>query len=144
MPSNPEKKIPPGPSATPRVVSGAPGIAGLEVSGPCAHSCQLSDLLRLLGKNHMLTILVAFCDKGPLRFVELQRSLRLSPNTLSGRLRELVEAGLLTRTTYNEIPPRVDYAPTPKANELFSIFGDLISWSSRHDLQPEPMAKSSD
>ena len=34
------------------------------------------------------------------------------------RLRELVDAGLLTRTAYNEIPPRVDYAPTEKATAM--------------------------
>ncbi len=55
---------------------------------------------------------------GPKRFVDLQERLKLSPNTLSERLRELGGAGLLTRTAYPEIPPRVDYEATPKARDL--------------------------
>lgn len=106
-----------------------------EGTGPTR--CQLSEVLHLLGRNHILSILGSFRQGGPKRFVELQRELRLSPNTLSARLRDLVDAGLLTRTTFNEIPPRVDYEPTAKALELFSIFDALGTWASRHDLRPE-------
>ncbi len=100
--------------------------------------------MTLLGKNHMLAILGAFREGGPRRFGVLQRQLQLCPNTLSGRLQDLVGAGLLTRTTFNEIPPRVDYEPTAKAMELFSIFDDLLRWSSHHDLQPVLVAIPAD
>ena len=50
------------------------------------------------------------------------------------RLRGLVEAGLLTRTAYGEIPPRVEYEPTPKLKELTPIFGVLEEWASKNDL----------
>jgi len=106
--------------------------------------CQVGDLFRLLGKAHMLDILHVFTREaeGPLRFVDLQHKLGLSPNTLSERLRELVEAGLLTRTAYNEIPPRVDYAITAKARELNEVFETLWAWSQKHNLQPVPEPSS--
>ena len=77
------------------------------------------ELYRFLGRPHVLDILHAVCDaRAPLRFVEIQRRLQVSPNTLTDRLRDLVAAGLLTRSRSSSSPPRVDYAPTPKAEEL--------------------------
>ncbi|HWG91800.1 MAG TPA: helix-turn-helix domain-containing protein, partial [Candidatus Thermoplasmatota archaeon] len=112
---------------------------------PCTgaeEGCQIGDLFRILGKAHMLDILAMFIheNQGPLRFVDIQNRLGLSPNTLSERLKELVEAGLLTRTAYNEIPPRVDYDATTKAHELEPVFHTLAEWARRHTLkaQAEP------
>lgn len=103
--------------------------------------CKMGDLFRVLGKTHMLDILYVVMVEGdgrPRRFVDVQHALRLSPNTLSERLRELVQAGLLTRTAYNEIPPRVDYALTEKARDLEPVFATLRAWAAKHDLQPVP------
>ena len=98
--------------------------------------------MRFLGKPYVLDILHAFATvPGPHRFVDLQRRLGLSPNTLSGRLHELVEAGFLTRTSYNEIPPRVDYATTRKARELEEVFRTLSAWARRNDLGPAPAVR---
>lgn len=110
---------------------------------PCAeaaHGCAIGDLFHILGKAHMLDILYIFLaeEPGPKRFVELQKRLQISPNTLSERLKQLVEAGLLVRTAYHEIPPRVDYEATPKARDLDVVFGSLAAWAKKHDLQPEP------
>lgn len=85
----------------------------------------------------MLDILHVFhSDPTSHRFVDLQERLRISPNTLSERLRDLVEAGLLTRTACNEIPPRVDYAATEKALALAPVFESLAAWATNHDLKP--------
>lgn len=103
--------------------------------------CQMTDLFRLLGKSHMLDVLHLFITQEPgrtLRFVEVQHTLKLSPNTLSERLRELTEAGLLTRQAYNEIPPRVDYQATQKARELEPVFHSLVQWANKNDLQATP------
>jgi DNA-binding HxlR family transcriptional regulator len=103
-----------------------------------AHSgCQVTELFTLLGQPHMLDILHAFreVDSAPLRFNELQSRLRLSPKTLALRLRTLVEAGFLARTAYNQIPPKVEYQPTSKTDELGAIFQVLEGWSERHTMK---------
>lgn len=102
--------------------------------------CDIADLFRLLGKSHVMRILYLFLkeDPQPHRFVDVQQRLGLSPNTLSERLKDLVAAGLLTRTAYNEIPPRVDYEATQKARDLESVFVSLIEWTKKHDLAPAP------
>lgn len=98
--------------------------------------CPVGEVLRFLGRPHVLDLLYYFTARpGPHRFVELQRGLAISPNTLSARLQDLVRAGFLTRTSYNEIPPRVDYEGTPKAGELLSIFESVQAWASKYDLR---------
>lgn len=103
------------------------------------HGCPVGELMRFLGKPYVLELLHVFqTSPGAHRFVDLQRRLQVAPNTLSDRLRDLVEAGLLTRTAYNEIPPRVDYASTPKAEELGPIFEAMQRWAKGNDLRPLP------
>lgn len=99
----------------------------------------MGDLLHFLGKPHILDLLRIFHDApGAHRFVDLQRRLEISPNTLAARLHDLVEAGFLVRTAYNEIPPRVDYEATRKTRELDDLFGAMAAWAKRNDLGPTP------
>ena len=91
-------------------------------------------LLDLLGRAHAMAILYYLTrrDQRPWRFGELEEELDVSPNTLSNRLSELTDAGLLEGRSYDEIPPRVEYVATTKARELSPIFGDLYRWADRH------------
>ena len=95
-------------------------------------------LLGLLGRAHAIAVLSAFAfADGPLRFRDLESMLDVPPNTLSTRLAELSDAGLLSRTAYDEVPPRVEYEPTEKARALFPAFGHLHVWALEHELEPE-------
>jgi len=95
----------------------------------------VTELFDLLGKAHAMEILslFAFADK-PLRFSEIESALEIVANTLSVRLQEFVAAGLLSRTKYDEVPPRVEYRPTPKAEALFPVFGYVHIWAIEHEL----------
>lgn len=109
-----------------------------EPEAPCATAqggCQIGELFRVLGKSHMLDLLYVFLhETEPKRFVELQHRLGLSPNTLTERLKELLAVGLVSRTAYNEIPPRVDYEATAKARDLLPVFESLAQWAARNTL----------
>src|ERR1041385_1459828 len=119
-----------GPGATADAKSAkADGRAGPE--GACApgagESC-LTELFQLLSQTHMMGILgvLIWESRGkPVRFVELQTRLGMSPNTLSARLKALVDAGLVTRTPFSTIPPRADYQATAKAHDLKRVFKAL-------------------
>jgi len=92
-------------------------------------------LFELLGKAHTIAILSEFAfATGPLRFSEVESSLGTPANTLSTRLRELTDAGLLSRRQYDELPPRVEYEPTEKAEALFPALGHLHVWALEHEL----------
>jgi DNA-binding HxlR family transcriptional regulator len=95
----------------------------------------VAELLDLLGKTHTMAVLSAFAfAEGPLRFSGLETELDIAPNTLSTRLQELTAAGLLDRTAYDEVPPRVEYTPTEKAESLFPVFAHLHHWAMEHEL----------
>jgi DNA-binding HxlR family transcriptional regulator len=93
------------------------------------------DLLDLLGKAHTMSVLKTFAfAEGPLRFSELESRVGVAPNTLTQRLKELTAAGLLERTSYGEVPPRVEYEPTEKARALFLAFNHFYRWAEEHRL----------
>lgn len=96
----------------------------------------VDELFSLFGKAHTISVLSAFAfADGPLRFSDLESSLDIAPNTLSTRLKELTDAGLLIRQQFDEVPPRVEYKPTPKATELFPAFGHFHVWAVNHKLE---------
>lgn len=100
--------------------------------------CQLSELFRLLGERYTPDIIHLVLQHESLRFTEIQDALEMSPNTLTQRLKTLVQAGLITRKAYQEIPPRVEYAATAKARDLSSVFDTLTEWAEHHTLEPVP------
>jgi DNA-binding HxlR family transcriptional regulator len=98
-------------------------------------SHTVADLLDLLGKTHSMAVLSAFAfAEEPLRFSDLETELEVAPNTLSTRLQDLTEAGLLHREAYDEVPPRVEYTPTEKAESLFPVFAHLHHWAIEYEL----------
>lgn len=95
-----------------------------------AEGLAAAELFTLLGRAHTLEVLYTFvvATDPPLRFSELQEHVDVPANSLSRRLEELVEAGLLTRESYDEIPPRVEYEPTRKLYDLEPTFRALEPW----------------
>ncbi len=84
--------------------------------------------LDLIGDKWTLLI-VRDLASGPRRFVELQRVLPgISTEQLRSRLNRMVADGMLTRKRYREVPPRVDYELTPRAQDLMPILGELARW----------------
>ncbi len=66
-----------------------------------------------------------------LRFAEIEDHLSsASTSTISKRLDEFEDAGLLSRTQYNEIPPRVEYSLTEDGDEVRTRLEPLLEWAS--------------
>jgi DNA-binding HxlR family transcriptional regulator len=71
-------------------------------------------------------LVVRELDEGRSRFCELERSLTgISPRTLSLRLRELEQEGIVERQQLPELPPRVEYALTDKGRALLPMIEDM-------------------
>jgi len=95
----------------------------------------VAELLDLLGRAHAMAVLSAFAfAEGPLRFSDIEDRVDVAPNTLSSRLKEFTAAGLLERESFDEIPPRVEYTPTERAEALFPVFAHLHHWAAEYDL----------
>jgi len=70
---------------------------------------------------------------GCARFCELQKEVGgVNPRTLSARLDELEEMGIIKKTSYNEVPPRIEYCLTSKGRDLVPILEEMVSWSEKH------------
>ncbi len=70
---------------------------------------------------------------GPRRFTEIERALGdVNPKMVTTRLRELVAAGLVSRTYHAEMPPRVVYALTERGRHLRPVVEALGRWGARH------------
>jgi DNA-binding HxlR family transcriptional regulator len=73
---------------------------------------------------------------GLTRFDDFQRSLGISTSSLTRRLNELVEAGVLERRRYQERPERFEYLLTPAGEDLKPVVVALGAWGMKHD-RPE-------
>ena len=96
------------------------------------NDCEVRQILdRIAGKWSLLTI--ALLDGGPLRFTKLQRRIDgISQRMLAVTLRQLERDGLVTRTVYPVVPPRVDYALTALGATLLETIQALVNWTEAH------------
>lgn len=83
--------------------------------------CPVARTAELIG-NKWTPLILRDLALGEKRFSQLERSLiGISPKTLSERLKKLEEAEVVTRQCYAEVPPRVEYALTPKGMALLPV-----------------------
>jgi DNA-binding HxlR family transcriptional regulator len=98
---------------------------------PVDESCPVCRTAEIVcGKWTLL--LVRELAEGCSRFCELERSLTgISPRTLSLRLRALEEEGMVQRSTFPAVPPRVEYALTEKGRALIPLIDDMRAYGER-------------
>ena len=91
----------------------------------------LEALQRVSGKWAIGILLEA--SNGPVRFTELERAVKgISRRMLTLTLRNLERDGLLVRTVYPTVPPKVEYTSTEMALELYGSLRGLTRWAERH------------
>jgi len=91
-------------------------------------ACPVETTLTLIGDKWKVLILRDLMG-GTKRFGELRKSIgSVSQKVLTAQLRAMEESGLLTRTVYAEVPPRVEYALTELGRSLKPILDSLRDW----------------
>jgi DNA-binding HxlR family transcriptional regulator len=96
--------------------------------------CPGASCFRLLGKKWTAFIVWALLD-GPKRFTELlQAAPGLRDRVLSQRLKELQAEGLVTRSQYEEVPPRVEYELTSLGKQLRPVIEEMERWGRRRTV----------
>ncbi len=101
------------------------------ISCPEHVECSIEKALAVLDGKWTFLILRDLFD-GTKRFGELRKSLAgVSPKTLSERLKELEERGILERTAYPTIPPTVEYTLTEKGQSLKPIIKAMKLWGAQ-------------
>jgi DNA-binding HxlR family transcriptional regulator len=99
------------------------------------NDCEVRQILdRIAGKWSLLTI--ALLDGGSRRFSELQRMIDgISQRMLAVTLRQLERDGLVKRTVYAVVPPRVDYELTKLGSTLLETTHAIVAWTEEHQAE---------
>lgn len=98
-------------------------------------ACPVETTLTLISNKWKVLILRDLIP-GSRRFGELRRSLDgVSQKVLTAQLRQMEHSGLLTRTVYPEVPPKVEYALTDLGHSLKPILDAMQAWGESYQSQ---------
>lgn len=96
----------------------------------CVPGCPVEATLDLIDGKWKGVILYHLLD-GEIRFNELRRRLgTITQRMLTRQLRELEESGLILRTVYPQVPPKVEYALSPDGRSLAPVIAALHEWGT--------------
>ena len=89
--------------------------------------------LSLIGGKYKMVILYWLGKESPTRFNTLQRRIGgISYKSLTAALRELERDGLVSRTVFPQVPPRVEYALTARGQSLLPVLNAMCAWGEAH------------
>lgn len=95
-------------------------------------ACPVATTVQLIGSKWKLLILRNLRER-PWRFNELKRDLKgISQKVLTDSLRAMEEDGIIIRTVYPEVPPRVEYALTPLGETMGPILDAMAEWGNNY------------
>jgi DNA-binding HxlR family transcriptional regulator len=92
-------------------------------------TCPIQRTVALISDKWKVLIICILAD-GTKRFGELQRAMEgITPTVLTRALRDLESDGLIKRTVFAEVPPRVEYSLMPLGESLLPILEQLHDWA---------------
>src|SRR5437660_3308310 len=95
-------------------------------------ACEVRNILDRIADKWSLLVICLLAD-GTRRFSELRREIDgISQRMLTLTLRQLEREGLVTRTVFPVVPPRVDYQLTPLGSTLLDTIQSLVAWAGDH------------
>lgn len=100
-------------------------------------ACPVETTLMLIGDKWKVLILRDLMG-GTKRFGELKKSIgHVTQKVLTAQLRQMEQSGLLTRTVYPEVPPRVEYTLTDLGYSLKPILDAMWDWGTAYQAKQE-------
>lgn len=95
-------------------------------------ACPVETALLMIG-DKWIVLIIRDLLTGTKRFGELRKSLSgISQKVLTDKLRIMEERGIITRTVYPEVPPRVEYSLTDFGSTLSPVLDALSDWGIRY------------
>ena len=103
-------------------------------------ACPVATTVRLIGSKWKLLIIRNLLQR-PWRFNELKKNLEgISQKVLTDSLRSMEADGIVTRTVYPEVPPRVEYALSEKGRSVIPILQSICQWAGGYYKEEEAHA----
>jgi DNA-binding HxlR family transcriptional regulator len=104
----------------------------LEDVTPDMAASGIEGAFRILEGRWKMVIVFHLFARGILRFSELEKAIpAASPKMLTQQLRELERDGVVSRTVYPQVPPKVEYSLTPLGRELGPLLDSMSDWGRR-------------
>src|SRR6267143_1288948 len=101
-------------------------------TGDTDPACELRNILDRIADKWSLMVIYVLAD-GVRRFTQLRREIDgISQRMLTLTLRQLEREGLVSRTVFPVVPPRVDYELTPLGSTLLDTIQSLVAWAGEH------------
>ncbi len=98
-------------------------------------ACPVATTVELIGSKWKLLIIRNLRER-PWRFNELQRNLKgISQKVLTDSLRSMESDGIVTRTVFAEVPPKVEYALSELGRSLSPVIDAMAAWGERYKSQ---------
>lgn len=95
--------------------------------------CPIRNILARVSDKWSMLVLHALSQKSPMRFTELRNAIGdATPKMLSASLKTLEEDGIVCRTAYPEIPPRVEYTLTGRGLDMLEAMQPLTEWAIKN------------
>lgn len=92
----------------------------------------IASAMAIIGNKWTALILRDLCT-GSKRFGELEKSVgTINPRTLSQRLDDLEAHGIITKKSYAEVPPRIEYTLTDKGRDLQPVLEQMAAWGDKY------------
>lgn len=92
----------------------------------------IASAMQIIG-NKWTALILRDLSVGPRRFSELERSVgSINPRTLSQRLDDLEQHGIVARHSYAEAPPRTEYTLTKKGRDLLPVLKAMSAWGNQY------------
>lgn len=89
--------------------------------------------LSVIGGKWKMVIIYLLAENQPVRFNDLKRQIgAITYKTLSAQLKELEADGLVLRKEYPQVPPKVEYRLTEKAETLLPVLEGLCEWGAKN------------
>ena len=100
--------------------------------------CPIHTVFEMISGKWKHQILLELTGE-PVRYNRLAESIGdISAKVLTQQLRELEADGLVSRTVYPEVPPRVEYALTEMGRSIFTVFAEMRRWGLAEDTIHSP------
>lgn len=95
--------------------------------------CPVRNVIARFGNKWSLLVILVLSENESIRYNELGRKIPdISSRVLSNTLRTLEADGLVIRTFYQEVPPRVEYSLTDTGRSLVPIILELTEWAQKN------------
>lgn len=92
----------------------------------------IASAMEIIG-NKWTALILRDLASGPKRFGQLEKSVgSINPRTLSQRLDDLESHNIITKKSFAEVPPRIEYTLTKKGEDLIPVLQQMAAWGDRY------------